>query len=157
MDFFSWNLCRLLARKKYHWTVVMVTTGGFWVSDIWSWWATNCNPIHHMCLAVGTRNIILPLTMDVTNQKERKPGPFIMPHTVHQKKRRGQFTTKLASNGIHHSSGVCHGIEPNGLGCLLLCKVSSSHVNHDFPMWLQETVEQLATCRSRNDVGAVIN
>ena len=39
---------------------------------------------------------------------------------------------------------------------MLLGKVGTGHVNHNFPMRLYQTVSRLATCRRHDNVGLVI-
>jgi hypothetical protein len=95
--------------------------------------------------------------MKVTNQNERKPSPFVMPHTVHKKKWGSQFTTELSRNSGHHSGRVCHSIEPKRPRHLLFHKVGPIYVDHDFPMGFHKTLERLATRHGRNTIGAVIN
>ena len=46
--------------------------------------ATNSYAIHSMGLAVGARDIAVPLMMKVADQKKRKPSSFVMPHAMCQ-------------------------------------------------------------------------
>ena len=119
--------------------------------------AANCDTIHCMCLAVGPRNVALSFTMEVANQEKRTPSSIVMSHTMYEKEWRSQFTPELARNGVHHSGGVGHRIEPKHPRHLLFREVSLSHVDHDLPMRFNKTVGRLATRRSSNDIGVVIN
>jgi hypothetical protein len=65
--------------------------------------------------------------------------------------------SQVIYNGIHHSGGVNHRIEPKGPRHLLLGKVGTGHVNHNFPMRLHQTIRRLATRHRRNNVGVVID
>ena len=53
-----------------------------------------------------------------------------------------------------HLSGVANRVEPEVTGHLLLCEVGMGHVDHCFPVALNETVGRLTTSRDRNDIGA---
>ena len=66
-----------------------------------------------------------------------------------------EFATITARNHIHHSCRVFDGIVPEGAGHLLLREVGSRHVNHNFPIGLDESVGGLAASRARSDTGTV--
>jgi len=43
-------------------------------------------------------------------------------------------------DGIHHTGGMSDGVKPESTRHLLLGEVRTSHVNHDFPVRLHETI-----------------
>ncbi len=60
-------------------------------------------------------------------------------------------------DGIHHACRMDDHIEPEAPRHLLLGDVGPSHMDHYFPMGLNEPVGRLAFCRSGNNVGAVVD
>jgi hypothetical protein len=112
----------------------------------------NDNAIHSMRLMLGALKVSVTVMMEVAKGEYRDPCALVVTNSVNQKKGRRQETGVFARDCVHHPSHVCDGIKPESLGHLLLGEIGPSHVNHYFPMRLNETVGRLMFSRSRDNL-----
>ena len=76
---------------------------------------------------------------------------------MHQKERGCQLTLIADGDGVHHAGGMRDGIKPESTRHLLLGEIRTSHVNHDFPVRLHETIRRLALRRSCDNLGIIVD
>ena len=70
-------------------------------------------------------------------------------------KRGGESLSKFAWNHIHHTCHVSNGLKPKITWHLLFCQIASCHLDHLFPVALNQAIARLMACRGRNDVRVV--
>ncbi len=110
------------------------------------------NAIHSMRLMLGALKVSAKVMMEVAKGEYQDPCALVVTDSVNQKKGGRQETGVFARDCVHHPSRVCDGIKPESSGHLLLGEVGPSHVNHYFPMRLDETVGGLTFSRSRDNL-----
>ncbi len=117
----------------------------------------NDDAVHRVCLVFGALAIAVFFMVEISQREKWNPGPLVMSDAVDEEEQGCQTTRIFARNGIHYPCCMCDCIEPDRVRHLFFSEVGASHMNHHFPMQLDESVGQLAFCRSRDNFGLAIN
>ncbi len=105
-----------------------------------------------MFLVFGALDIAVFFMVEVSQREKWNSGPLVMSDAVEEEERGGQPTRIFARNGIHHPHHMCDCIEPECARHLFFGEVGASHMDHHFPIRLDESVGRLALCRSSNSL-----
>ncbi len=110
-----------------------------------------------MCLVFGVLDVAVFFMVEVSQREKWNPGLLVMSNAMDKEEWGCQSTRIFARNGIHHPCRMCDCIEPEHTKHLIFSEVGASHMDHHFPMQLEESVGQLALCRSSNNFGLAID
>ncbi len=110
-----------------------------------------------MCLVFGALDVVVFFMVEVSQREKWKPSLLVMSNAMDKEEWGGQPTRIFARNGIHHPCRMCDCIEPERARYLFFGEVGTSHMDHHFPMQLDESVGRLALCRSSDYFGLAID
>ena len=118
---------------------------------------TDRNAIHIICLVLGPDDVAILLMVEVAHRKEREPHMSVGLGAMNKYEGRCKFTTELSWNHVRHLHNVMNIIEPEVAGQLLFGGIDMGHVDHGFPMTINETIRRLTSNSSSYNIGLVLN